>query len=649
MYYFLIAMAVAFGSVFLTSVIGALLSRKNVGVTSGIGFVASILYGLLIWWVYWSAAIGVYGPAPFLGTIILGAIIGAVIAYLSEDSGVSIVPGVIIVVCYLFYVLVPVLWVGQSDMINSKEKAQLIGKVKTEKALDKVMEPADTAHVCRVSEDMARTAAQNALSKFKLKDGAIPGSRYTIGDPTKQFVDGQLWWIFPLEFKGWLKWRRAPQVPGYIRVSAENPFAEGQAVQLNKLGEEINVKYLNTACWEFKAERHLRYDGYMGKILKDWTYEPDDNWNPYYTVSVVERTMGYAGYKTKGVVTLNVQTGDHEFYPIDKLPSWIDRGIPLDVIDYNTVHWGEYEKEGWWYCLLHDDKSQKPTEGWFLTYDSKGGCQWYSGFTSKDDQDTALTGFITINARNGKAKFFPGKGYTEERAYETAKSMWSIHGEDYNPTDLVPYNIYGLLTYVVPMAYTTKVSATETRYQYKGVSLVALRKLEINGAGETLEESLRNYRASISRSGSGSLSPTGGDLKTVVLDGVTIFRVGKSMMQGKQQVFPFILEGVPKIFHAVYTFSTPEVPMMERGDSVSITYKETLEPVITCLTFDILGIELSNESPVQARYLENQEKVDKETGRIDKELKRQDLIEGDQLKNVDPDKLEKFLKEQEKK
>jgi len=87
-------MAVAFGSVFLTTLLGTLISGRRVSRTAMIGGLAGFLYGLMLWFIYWKDAIGIYGPAPFLCSIVIGAIIGAFIAFLSEDeNGKATAPG----------------------------------------------------------------------------------------------------------------------------------------------------------------------------------------------------------------------------------------------------------------------------------------------------------------------------------------------------------------------------------------------------------------------------------------------------------------------------------------------------------------------------------------------------------------------------
>ncbi len=637
--YFLIAMGVSFGSVFLLSFLGYLLSEnKDSKVRIVVSLIASVVYGFILWWVFWGFQVGFYGPLPLFGPIVIGAVIAGFISGYTDDLGfMPITPAVTVFAGYILYAIIFVL-IANSNMVQSRGRASLIGEVKTVTNLNEAMAPADNAHICQVSEEIATTYAQNALSQVKLKDGAIPGSRYSISKPTKQIVEGRYYWIFPLEFQDYLKWSQDSQVPGYLRVSAEDPTTPAQAIQTDKNGNEIHIKYLNSASFNFRAERYLRMNGYMNAILDDWTYEVDDNWRPYYTVTVLERKFGLDGNQATGIILLDLQTGDIKTFKLEDIPKWVDRAIPLDsVIDPNVKSWGLYSNCDWSYAFWHADKSQKPTKGWFMTYSNQGDCQWFTGFTSMNEEDSALTGFMITDAKNGKSIFYKAAGVTEELAIAAAKTMWA-NFPGYETTELVPYNIYGYLTYVIPM---------KSNNQFAGISLVSLN-VNIKASGKTLEEALRNYRDSITSSGENSLAPQSGKPKTVELQGI-IERIGLPLISSKSTIFTFKLNGIGKVFQVSYTDANPKPIFMKEGDSVVLTYGETTEVSVNVITFDIPTVVLEKGSVTQSKYVDNKQQLDKEAARIDDQKKVDDLISSEQMKKVNPVDLQKFLDEQEKK
>ena len=625
-------------TVIFPTVIGVLITRKRVKESLVFAFGVAVAYLFLWAYVQWDFSAGFYAPLPYFLSAFMGFIISAAACFNKQEGfNKAMLPGAIGAMI-VFLAMSWAVFISSSDAWgNAKPKSKLIGEVKVVTDLNQSLTSADTSHICIVDEEMAKVGAQNALSKFKVKDGAIPGSRYEIGEPTKQYIDGQLWWIYPIEFQSWLKWRTDPQVPGYLRVSAEDPFQEGEAVQTNKQGKEISVKYLNSACWEYLAERHLRYNGYMHKILLDWTFEPDDNWDPYYTVTVAERTFGYEGLKVIGLVTLNLQTGESKFWPYGEIPDWVDRVVPLDIVDYNVKKWGEYSVEGWWYNALHNDKAQKPTKGWYLTYDEKLGAQWFSGFTSMSDKDQAMTGFTLVDARTGEMRFFRANGVTEEKAYEAARSLWSNY-EGYEPSELVPYNLSGVLTYVIPMKF---------KGQYAGISLVSLSNVNVKGMGRTLDEAMVSFKSAYAKTAGGRMAPEGADAVLLKVSGI-VERVGAPMTKGQETIFSFMLEGTNKRFQVSDSFENPEAVFLAPRQEVTCEYVSAGGPIIVCDKFDIASIVLTDENPAQARLAKNQKTAKDEAERVQKEAELGRLLESDQLKNVDPKKLQEFLKEQKK-
>ena len=632
--YFLIGLVVSVISILAPSLIGVAINKSNAKIRIIFTLIATTVYSLLLFWVYWSNQIGLYGPAPFFLSIILGTIISMIISY-DYDNGKfnGCIPAGTIFLGYIIYVLIGILWIGQSNLFHSMEKSELIGDVKTVSNLEELIKPADNKHIGLVSEKMAVTAAQSALSQFTISDGAVAGSRYKIGKPTKQKVDGTLWWIFPVEFKGFLKWKEDPQVPGYLRVSAENPSEQPQAVQEDKFGNEIHIKYLKSAPFQYKAERYLRENGYLNYILKDWTFEPDDNWRPYYTISFVNRTLGYKGEVTEGVITLDLQSGDITEYSVADAPDFIERTIPLDIIDYNAQKWGKYAQEGWFYNLLNDDKAQQPTKGWYLTYDGQAA-QWFTGFTSMSSDD-ALTGLMVLDSRTGNSTFYKTAGVTEEIAYNTAAALWSNFA-GYSPVELVPYNIYGVLTYVIPM---------ESNDQFVGVSLISLNNVNIKAKGETLEEALSMYRSALNGSDDIGLVPEDQKPNEVQLSGV-VERIGLST---DSKLISFKLIEVGKIFQVISSSTKPKALLLKEGDEVIITYAETTEIVVNVIDFDIPSIDLERGSVMQAEKIEKEKNTDVEVQRIEDQQKVDIIIDSDALKDVDPEELQKFLEEQQNK
>jgi len=634
--YLLLGIIIAFSSVFILTLIGALFTKENLTRTLVIAGICTGIYAVIIWLISWGARTDIYGPTPLFGWVIFGAIIAAIVGGASEEEPVAAIPGAIIAVIGVIWLIVVA--ISGSDMNRSTDKGRLL-QVEIKKVDQKVLKLADPEHICLVNEPMAKLKAEKALASFKLSDGGNAGSRYKLDKGTKQYVDGQLWWIFPLEFNGHFQWKRFPTSPGYVRVSCENPTEEAQAVQHNRHGKPIIMKYLNTASWNILAERYLRKNGYLRNKIEDWTFEVDDDWNPYYTASDIEWTIKYGGDKVKGVVVLNVQTGEVSYCKIDEVTEkypWIDRAIPIDVIDYQTKKWGLYAKAEWAFTKKLDGLRQQPTEGWYLTYD-EGKCYLFTGWTSLS-KSVDLIGVSLTDCQTGKTFYYPTQGSTEEQAKSIAKGHWN-NFPGYEIDELVPYNIYGMLTYVIPISFEN---------QFKGVSLVSAVNKDINAKGETLEAALSAYRASMSSANLSREIPYEGQPKSLTIT-AKIAEVGMPFVQGQTQIYPFTLQGVNKIFQINYTSQNAKASFLKPDREVVIIYMDTKEKVITCQSFDIPDIKLTDQNPSQARWVQNQKEVKKEQERVNNIQENQELIETEDLGKINPDSLKKFIKQQQKK
>ena len=633
-----LGLLIGFASIFVPTLIGALISRENLAKTLIIGGLASVAYGLIIWWISWAAAVCIYGPTPLFGWIIIGAVISAIIAGTSEEKGRAALPGITITILGIIYIVF-FAWIPGWDMKSWDKKAKLI-TVEEKPLVGHVLELADNAHICLVNEAMARPKAEKALGDIKLPNNTNAGSQFVLGPGVKQFIDGQFWWIFPLEFSSYWKWDHDAYTPGFIRVSAENDKALGQPVLNNKQGKPIQMRYLQSACFEKQAERYLRNNGYLHAKLSDWTFEVDDDWNPQLSVSRSEWTLGYNGEMMTHVVVLNVQTGDISTCPISQVYNkypWMDRAYDPDILRYQLEKWGEFAKAEWAWTQSNDGQRKKPAHHSYMVYDRGKSC-WFTPWTSYS-KSSDLIGISFSDGNTGKTEYYSLAGSTPLLADTIAQSHWSNY-TGYQTTELTVYNIYGMLTYVIPIAYNQTV--------LKGVSLVSVMNKDINAKGETLEQALGSYANALAAANLQRQVPYDGQVKSLIIT-QKVAEVGMPFMQGQTQMYPFRLQGVDKIFQVGYNLQTPKVSFLKQGTEVVITYMDTKDPVITCSSFDIPDIKLSDKNPAQARWVDNQKNVKTETDRVGNIQQNKESIEGVDLSKIDPDTLKMFLDSQQKK
>jgi len=160
-----------------------------------------------------------------------------------------------------------------------------------------------------------------------------------------------------------------------------------------------------------------------------------------------------------------------------------------------------------------------------------------------------------------------------------------------------------------------------------------------------LEEALSAYRSAMSIVTSDRGVPYEGQPQNLIIIG-KVAEIGMPFIQGQTQMYPFTLQGIKKIFQVNYSLQNAEISFVKPGREVVITYMDTKEKIITCQTFDIPSIVLSNENPAQARWVENQKEVKKEEGRINNIQENKKILEEQDLGKINPDSLQKFINSQ---
>jgi len=455
------------------------------------------------------------------------------------------------------------------------------------------IEPIDILKMNPVTSNIARNKANEALSKIQLKNNDIAGSKYNIGSGTKQFINGSAWWIFEIEFRDRLSWKKDKQIPGYVKVSAENILSKAEVVQKDVSGKEIHEIYLESAKFANKATRYLATHGYMSKNITNRSFVIDEEWKPYYLYSVVENTIGFGGEVFKGIALLDVQTGKIEYFDREQQPSWIDSSIPLSILEQNVKMWGKYMYEkNWWEARRNKTKTQQPnydaTNGgtgkvlWSLSFDENGKSNYFATMTSTNAKDEAITGFTISNGQTGITRWYKTPGVTQDVAINIAIGHWASDKSFEPSRDIMIHNIYDHLTYFIPV---------EAKNELQGISLVSIENKSINGKGRTIAEALSSYRSSMAKAQAGDITNLSETSSSKELSG-SIERVGFITTSNQTQIYNFKIVGINKSFRIFYTEAFPETLYMKEGDNVKITYRETGNKIEDCDSFDLVDLNL---------------------------------------------------------
>lgn len=202
-------------------------------------------------------------------------------------------------------------------------------------------QPKDPRHFRVSSSENALFLARRAIGQSTHTDASgnpySVGSQFTVYDSYKslQIINNELWTIVPLDWVG-----IGPQqsstlgVPGYIRVSAENPIIPAQYVSLPP-GKEL--RYTPKSIFSHNLQR-LVWKHHIDKCIADIHLEIDDNNQPFYIVSISKPTIGWFGEKVIGALIIDPVTGVgvEKFLTLEQIPHWVDR-VESEELVHNNI------------------------------------------------------------------------------------------------------------------------------------------------------------------------------------------------------------------------------------------------------------------------------------------------------------------------
>jgi hypothetical protein len=521
-------------------------------------------------------AVGFYYYGTW-ASLIAASLTGAVVPYLiSRTATAFFIPAILFIIYLVLYFFL------SSEMLHSRAYKSLLGDVRTGD-FTSVFRPVDPKKIRLVSRETAIVLAKRVLGQTK--DGTVIGSQLEIDTRSAaiQEVKDELWWIFPLDYSGFFKWRNRRTVPGYIRVSAQDPTREADLVDSNPLtGRKLGLKYTRNAYFGEWVDRRA-YNRYPFVCHEDITFEVDDNWNPYYVIAATAPHIGFSGFKTRGVIIIDPQTGDIAFRQAGNIPAWIDRVIPLELAYDQIRWWGEYVN-GWWNSILGQKDIQMPTahDLWFIR--SSAGKFWFTGMTSVSSKDRSLVGTMMVDTRTGGAVYLPLRGTNEEGVLETVDASLGADSNRWSPAQPIPYNVMGRPTWVLPIISSEGI--------FQKVALVDISNINTIAVERNLDYAVEKYRVLAAQSYSSDTERTDeSGLRS--LGPARLVRIG-DLVIGGNKTFYMVIEGRPGTLFSANgeTNRTKLVALARPGDYVTVTFMDSKSPVIPLEAITIKGIAL---------------------------------------------------------
>lgn len=428
------------------------------------------------------------------------------------------------------------------------------------------IQPVDLENVPVVDQELAYK-----LAVKKLGENSSVGSQahIDINTVTIQQVDGKLMWVAPLHHSGLFKWfANLDGSPGYITVSASDP----QDVEYR---EDYKIKIQPGSAYLMDdLERHTRFNAALFTGITDYSFEIDDDGNPYWIVTTYKNRRGFSLPEASGIVLVNAQTGDCQKYALKDVPEWVDRVQPEDFVINQINNRGEYV-----HGFLNFSNKDKFTtsEGHIIVYND-GRCYLFTGLTSVGADDSTI-GFIMVDMVTKETyQYKLGGGATEEAAQKSANGKVQQYG--YQASFPLIINLNNAPTYFMPLK--------DNEGLIKQYAFVSVKNYQLVGVGETIGDAERDYMRALQSSGDNTIRPGDTTTEEQTLEG-TVLRIAQEQSDGDTR-YKFLLDTGDGVIFVSAAKVSDELALTQAGDRVKVTFSGPADAVTTVTAFDNLAI-----------------------------------------------------------
>ena len=458
------------------------------------------------------------------------------------------------VIAFLFVIVIGANFIS-SPIFHSQKYYDLLGEVGMHD-YSETMPNIDNTLIPVVDKALAKTLGDKVLGN----DIGL-GSQYTVGEYYFVSTKDDLAWVAPLEPLSFFKWLSNDGSPGYVYVSATNPNDVRLVQDIN--GEPLAINYTNLAYLFDEIYRHAYLEGNMTKPMTDLSFEIDDEGRPFWVISVYKPTILFSGFDSDGVIIVDAQSGESEYYKETKdVPAWVERVNAEWIIEDQIENWGAY-KNGWLNTVLAQDEMIKATEGSSYVF-IEGEPYYYTGLTSvKSDESTV--GFMLVNLKTKKSDFYAINGATENAAQKSAEGQ--VQQFSYSASYPILLNLYEKPTYFMTLK--------DKDGLIKQYAYVSVENYNIVGVGGTQDAAKKDYYKKLNDN-----NAIDKDDLELVQSQVIIERI--SFKEGNYYIKFVDLEGLYYVSEDVAS----ELVLTNVGDTVKIEYVKEKAEYIEIIKFE---------------------------------------------------------------
>lgn len=289
--------------------------------------------------------------------------------------------------------------------------------------------------------------------------------------------------VTPLEYGSVIKWitNRSTGIPAYVQIDMAS-----QDVQLIKLENGITIS--PSEHFGRNLDRFLRFR-YPTAMFRSKNFEVDDNGTPYWICPVATKKIGlFGGTDIKGAVLLNAITGEHQYYDVNEVPTWVDKVYDAELLVQQYNYFGILSN-GYINSIFGQRGCLQTTEGY--NYIALDDDVWvYTGITSVTG-DESIVGFVLMNQRTKETKYYQISGAKEISAMRSAEGQVQHLG--YLATFPLLLNVGGEPSYFLALKDDSGL--------VKKYAMVNIEKYQIVAIGDSISECDKNYKVLMTDNG----------------------------------------------------------------------------------------------------------------------------------------------------
>ena len=400
---------------------------------------------------------------------------------------------------------------------------------------------------------MLDEASASVLGDRKLGELSDMVSQFDVSSDYAQInYQGRPVRVASLEYGDFFKWflNTKEGLPAYITVDMVTQ--EADVVRLSDLGLE-GMRYSPSEYFNRDLNRFLRFH-YPTYMFSSAHLEINDEGEPYWICPRETRTIGlFGGADIIGAVLLNACTGEHVYYDVADIPTWVDRVYTADLLVQQYDYYGHYHN-GFLNSIFGQREVTQTTRGY--NYIALNDDVWmYTGVTSVTG-DESNVGFLLVNQRTKEAKYYPIAGAEEYSAMASAQG--AVQQYSYKATFPLLLNVSGQPTYFMALKDASQL--------VKMYAMVNVQQYQIVATGSTLAQCEKNYIALLGGNNIQVNSSATDQVTGVIAD------IRSAVMEGNTHYF-LRLEG-ENWYYTVNVSDAPVCAILNVGDRVTVTVYE---------------------------------------------------------------------------